>query len=367
MTGRERLIRLFNNQEIDRIPIWLLAPFHPIGCYVDIYKLPCYKRVVEAIDKYCVTFDRRNYDYGFCRNANPNISLENFTEQNGDNVIRGKRMKYKDFELTSYVSKGKDNTKIKKMIDDIDDLMKILEIPYVQPIPDTSAYQREKEELGDRGVMMMSIGDPLVVLYSLMSVEDFAIFTLTEFDKLTEFLDEIYKRMYNDYKYLLENNIGEVFFIVGAEFAGPPVVSPKKFNALSVKYVKGIVDLVRAYGKKSIVHYHGNLYQVLDGIKEINPDGLHTIEAPPIGDCTITQAREKLGNMILIGNIQYDDFRSMTPDQMEQAVKSVIEEGKNGRFILSPTAGPYEENISPQFVDNYIAFVKAGYKYGKLK
>ena len=30
MTSRERLTRLFNGQEVDRTPIWLLAPYHHV-------------------------------------------------------------------------------------------------------------------------------------------------------------------------------------------------------------------------------------------------------------------------------------------------------------------------------------------------
>ena len=60
----------------------------------------------------------------------------------------------------------------------------------------------------------------------MMSAEDFSICTLTDYDKMLDFLDVIYERVYDLYKYYLENGIGDVFFIVGAEFAGPPLVSP---------------------------------------------------------------------------------------------------------------------------------------------
>jgi len=365
MNSRERLTRLFNNQEIDRVPIWLLAPFHSLTYYADIYNLPCYKNIVGHIDKYCDTFDRRHFNTGFCYNANPDIVTSDFEETVGGNVRSGKKTIYKDLEFTRYMQKGKDGTSVKYFVDDAEALASIINIPYTPIEPDVSVYFKEKEELGDRGLMMIDIGDPLGPLYNLMSAEDFSISTIIDYDKILEFTDEMYRRAYQLYKYVLERDVGEVFFIVGAEFAGPPLVSPAKFNDMSVRYVKGIVDLIRSYGKKSIVHYHGQLYHVLDGMKQINPDGLHTIEAPPVGDCTITQARAVLEDMILIGNIQYDDLARRNKQEIDLMVKQAIDEAKGGRFILSPTAGPYESELSDTMIENYIAFIEAGIKYGK--
>jgi uroporphyrinogen-III decarboxylase len=367
LTGRERLTRLFNGEEIDRVPIWLLAPYHRLECYADIYNIPCYKPIIEYIDKYCDTFDRRVFDKGFCYNANPDIKTEKIVEHIGGNRIEKDIIRYKDIVFEKQISTGKDGTKIKPLLEEPEELDKILSIPYVPPEPQLDQFFREEQELGDKGLMMVDLGDPLLPLYHLTSAENFSLWTAIFYDKLLYFMDQIYERVYNYYKYFLDSNAGDVFFIVGAEFAGPPLVSPAKFKEMSVRYVKGIVDLIREYGKKSIVHYHGNLYMIRDGMKEINPDGLHTIEAPPIGDCTITQAREKLGkDIVLIGNIQYDDLTRCTREEIDEIVYSAIEEGKSGRFILSPTTGPYETNLSKRQVENYLAFIEAGIKYGRL-
>jgi len=367
LTSRERLTRLFTGREIDRIPIWLLAPYHRVDYYADIYHLPCYRPIIEYIDKYCDTFDRRNFYTGFCYSASPQIVRTRETRRENGNLIESESVRCKDFTLTRSISSGRDGTRVKYFVEDIDDLQRILELPYQPAEPEAGAYADEQAELGHRGLMMIDIGDPLQPLYHLMSAENFSIFSLTEYDKILEFTDEMYRRVRELYKFLLERNIGEVFFIVGAEFAGPPLVSPAKFSEMSARYVKGIVDLIREYGKWSIVHYHGNLARVLDGMKAIGADGLHTIEAPPIGDCTITKAREALGKeMILIGNIQYDDLVRREPEEIEAMVQSAVEEGKSGRFILSPTAGPYEQEISEQQVGNYLAFIEAGIKYGRL-
>lgn len=364
LTSRERLTRLLNGQEIDRTPIWLLAPYHPVDFYADIYYLPSYQRLLPYIERYCDTLDRRTYPFGVAYNANPEIKRTSWVEKSEKGSEQIEEITYRDFTLRKSVYRGSDGTRVKYFAEDIEDLERLIEIPYVPPTPDVSAYQREKEELGDKGLMMTDVGDPLGVFYHMMSAEDFSIYSLTEYETLLELSDVVYARTLDLYKYLLERDIGEVFFLVGAEFAGPPLVSPDKFSELSVKYVKGIVDLIRSYGKKSILHYHGQLFDVLDGMKQINPDALHTIEAPPVGNCTIAQAREKLGDMILIGNIQYDDLAHLEKDEIIEQVRQAVADGGD-RFILSPTAGPYEEEISEKMVDNYIAFIEAGIKYGK--
>ena len=49
---------------------------------------------------------------------------------------------------------------------------------------------------------------------------------------------------------------------------------------------------------------------------------------------------------------------------MSAEVHSVLTETKGKRFILSPSAGPYEETISPHVVSNYHAFLDAARSVG---
>ena len=365
MNSKERLTRLFNNEQIDRMPIWLLSPYHDVDYYSRIYSNPNYAKLIPYIEEYCDVLDRRNYNQGFC--YNDNFKMTTLVEYYGKDQKTTTTAEYQDYKFEKIIDTTSGQTMMKYFVEEPEDLLDILKVPYKFPLPDISNYQKEKEELGNRGLMMMDLGDPLQPLYHLMKAEDFSMATLTDYDILTEFLDEMQKRVIEYYTYFLENNIGDVFFIVGAEFAGPPMVAPSMFAELSAKYVKTIVDLIRKYGKKSIVHYHGQLKMVLEGMKFINPDGLHTIEAPPIGDCTISEARAVLGDMILIGNVQYDDIINGTKDKVIALTKEACEEGMADRFVLSPSAGPYDDNIKPEAIDNYIEFIKAGIKYGKIK
>ncbi len=368
LSGRERLTRLFENKPIDRVPIWLLTPVRPIGCYVDIRNIECYKPLLPYIDKYCVQLDRWYLDKGFCYNAHPDIKQGYEEVQEGNEFIKRSWVKLGDkITLTKEIRRGPNGPTIKHMVEDPAILDIILDFPYVPAKPNYTNYKKDLEKLGDKGLNMPCQGDPLSPLYSLCNVADFAMWTILEKKRIKRFLDEMNRRCLEHYKHILEQGIGDVFFIVGTEFAGPPLVSPTQFNELSAKYVKGIIDLIKSYGKHSIIHYHGNIKNILDGMNYINPDAIHTIEEPPIGNCPLPVARKALPNTILIGSLQYDELYRLSKKEMNQQVKRMIKEGttRGGRFILSTTAGPYEEFMSEKAINNYINFVNAGLLYGK--
>jgi uroporphyrinogen-III decarboxylase len=122
--------------------------------------------------------------------------------------------------------------------------------------------------------------------------------------------------------------------------------------------------MVHAHGAKVIQHYHGMIKQILPDFLTMNPDALHTIEAPPVGNCTFTEAFQMVRDQIvLIGNIQYDNFRSDTPQQMAEAVRAVLDECRGKRLILSPSAGPYELAISDRVAKNYLTFMETAWNY----
>ena len=86
-----------------------------------------------------------------------------------------------------------------------------------------------------------------------------------------------------------------------------------------------------------------------------------------MGDITLEEFREKVGTSIAIeGGIQIGDIYSLTPDEIEQQVKRVIEmAGKDGALILAPSASPLTRELSGKAFINYKAFTNAAHKYGK--
>ena len=119
--------------------------------------------------------------------------------------------------------------------------------------------------------------------------------------------------------------------MVGSELASPPMVSRDTFRKWIVPYARELIAMIHAHGKYAIQHYHGQIKLILEDFVEMAPDGLHTIEAPPTGNCTWSEAYAVIKDKIaLIGNVQYDLFRSCTPAEMREHVRQVIAEV--GRF-----------------------------------
>jgi hypothetical protein len=50
---------------------------------------------------------------------------------------------------------------------------------------------------------------------------------------------------------------------------------------------------------------------------------------------------------------------------MKRAVRDLLDEVAGRRFILSPSAGPYERTLSSSMAANYLAFMEAGWEFGK--
>lgn len=371
MTNRERLFAVLDGKPVDRIPIWLLFPYHRLNCYTDVRTNPCYTCVFEASKEHAVMLDRRFFGAAIFE---PSVKYRNEDTAESGATVHRQYMQYRDAVLFSEV-REKDGVRAeKKLIQNEDDLRTVAEFPvitdaariYAELDAKLPAYQKEKEDFpAAYGSMMLDLGEPINFIYHSADLLDYPIWSVTQHDTVVLFLEKNMERLRIIYRYALEHDMADVYFLVGSELASPPMVSRDTFRQWVLPYTKELIAMIHQYGKKAIVHYHGQVKEILPDFLEMAPDGLHTIEAPPVGNCTLTDAFAITQNKItLIGNIQYDCFRSYTEDEMRTAVKGVIDEAADRRLILSPSAGPYEDVISEQMQKNYIAFLDAGRQYG---
>jgi len=368
--SREHLFAALNGEPTDRVPVWLLFPYHTTGYYVDVRTHPQYRPVFEASKKYAIILNRRNLSVPL-HTPEVNHRQEELTEASCH--VKRNHVEYRGESIYTQTYTSDSGRKIKKLLASEADLAFYCSLPVETDTERITAeldrqlprYLQEKKEFPEElGAMMLDLGEPIGPLYHASNLEEYAIWSLTHDDLIVDLLDRLMERIRIIYRYCLERSLADVYFLVGSELASPPLVSRQTFQRWYMPHAKELIEMIHAYDKKVIQHYHGQIKEILPDFLTMNPDGLHTIEAPPIGDCTLTEAYDITGGDItLIGNMQYDEFRSLSTEQMSDTVRAVLDECQGKRLILSPTAGPFDEDVPDAVIRNYMVFMKTAWTY----
>ena len=374
MTSRERLFAVLNGEPTDRTPIWLLFPWHEYGAYIDVRGMPKLKRITALAEQYCITLDRRNMGVKWCAG---DVAESWSGTDNAEEKITRHTLSYKGVTLWSEHGVRRGAVVNKKLLDSVEDIEALCEFPVeldekniaAALAPQIEGYGREKAEFPEHfGAMMLDLGEPISLIYHNSNLEELSIASYYEetSDKIASFLARLNEQKKLVYKRTLELGLADVYFMVGSELAAPPMVGIDTFRKWIVPFAKELTAMVHDGGKHVIQHFHGQIKHILPWFVEMGADAVHTIESPPVGNCTITEAYDVVGDKLaLIGNIQYDDFRSMTTEQMRRAVTDLLDEVDGRRFILSPSAGPYDPEIDGRFISNYETFIETGWNYGR--
>jgi hypothetical protein len=247
-----------------------------------------------------------------------------------------------------------------------DDLEAFLSVPYVPPKPDLGGFTAYDEEIGESGVVFISLDDPVMNVHSLLGSETMAIWSVERRDAVIGLVRLFEERILEFVEYLISGGVKGVFAFLGAEYAGPPLQRPKDFREFVTEPMTKIAKVVHDAGSLVHVHCHGPMQEILEDMVELGADCLHPIEAPPLGDTPLAEAKQRVGGQVCLhGNIQVGDLFAETPDVIRGMVKAAIDDaGGGGRFILCPTASPYNPKLSPLVVDNYMAMIDTALEYG---
>jgi len=360
------------------VPIWMLYPRERYGSYVDVHTLPSYRPLMPYIWQDTDWFDRRDIATPpfFTKAARVDVH----TNTCGGWTVTRQTLHTPHGDLTAEHRQDTENAAgatTEHFCKDIADLEKVLAIPYEPVDPDLSSFHSAARKLGDAGLMMANLTMPIGVAYGLTHPETFAIWTLTERETLVRFTRAMFERTYRFLEQALEEGAGPVFFTIGSEFLAPPMGSPVAFDALVAPFDGPLIDLIHRFGGKVIVHHHGNINAILERIADLGADAIQPIEEPPVGDCTMADAKRRIGSrtkaarpsggaVCIVGSVQYDDFARLTPDAMEDLVKRQISDAAlGGGMILAPTAGPYAAHLTQRQQQNILRFIQAGRTWGR--
>lgn len=389
MTSKERLLTVLQHKIPDRIPIstydmtgWHCNPKEnmvkdPVIDYLEknIYGtymsgwwnkeesyLPLMEYIRENADcTYMTTVD--------CNNAYimQNTHIQQRSE--GDSTFTKIILTTPKGDLTQTfrVDKGVYTAwEIEHKIKDDSDIEKFLSIPF-EPIPTDVSYLKKCEEyIGDNGILMIDILDPICEVAGLFDLASFTLTAFTEEKLIIKMLDKVYEQQEYFLKDMLKKGAGPLFRMSGAEYCTPPFLPNEFFKKYVVTYDKQLIRIMHDYGTYARSHSHGKIKTVLRDFLDMEVDAIDPVEAPQSGDITLKEAKKICGdNICLFGNIQLRDLEQLPADQMEEVVRKCVEEGKpGGNFVALPTATPLNVPLSPRTEENFKIFIDTVLKLG---
>ncbi|NPV08670.1 MAG: hypothetical protein HPY83_12025 [Anaerolineae bacterium] len=365
MSSRERLLAAYQSQPVDRVPIrvWGAEPWTKVWH-------PSFRPILDAALEHT----------DLCAGWGPYLNLF-WSDVPVPMQVKDRPSRHEGFvdRVTTYETprgsitqveavstQHKPGRVLKFFVQSEEDALAWLSVPYVPSRPDLSPFFEKRDQLGERGLMMAYIGEPMYHIYTLMGSELMAFWSIEKRDLLREMINAAERRLTDLVFYMLEQGVGPVFGYVGPELCIPPLMTPRDFYEFVVQVDKKFTLPIRQAGKLLWVHCHGGMGPVIEGFLEMGVNCLNPIEPPPNGDITLAEARQRVGDrMCLEGNIEADDMFRSSPERIRELVRTAIEEARGGGFILCPTSGFMEwPTASPTQVNNYLEFIKAGLEFG---
>jgi hypothetical protein len=245
-----------------------------------------------------------------------------------------------------------------------DDVRAFLEIPPAEVgEADISGVLAAEQTLGDTGIVMIDIADPLCLAAEKFHMADFTVIATTEPVLFRALLDRYAAELYPRTEAIARALPGRLWRIVGPEYASPPYLHPRLFHEYVTGYDTPMVQMIQAYGGYARIHCHGRIRMLLDEIASTGCDGLDPIEPPPQGDIQLAEVRERVGQqMVLFGNLESSDLENLPSDQFRRMVQRAIDEGTSGPgrgFVLMPSSCPYGRVLSERALRNYEVMVEA--------
>lgn len=366
MTSKERILATISNQLPDRVPISMVGL---IGWDKNSWEnqQPSYANLMKYIREKTDCIYRIGAIF-------KDVYLEQHRnietwEENGNTYIR-----------TTIVTPKGDLSKLDKKIPNVNtvwhiehfiknekDIERYLSIPNNPKEADISRFKEQEIYLGERGIMMLDFPSPLCIVAELFEFGHFTINAFSHEDLFTRLLDKVFEQQMFYLENMLSKGAGPLFRIVGAEYATPPYLGPEQFHKYVCKYDSQLIKLIHDYGQYARVHCHGRVKEIMPHIIEIDADAIDPLEAPPSGDITLSEAKEKYGDDIcLMGNIQLRDLEYCTSEEIRNIVINCMNDAKRGgNYILMPTASPINVPLSPITEENYRVMIDTALRFGQ--
>jgi len=370
MNSRERILTALSCRAPDRVPI---STYELVGYNSKAFENndPSYACLMQAIRERtdCICMWDPGSNATFLASSFPaEMDVKEYREGNVTIQKRTLHTREGDLSQTTKVIDGVHTTwQTEHWCKSLDHVNAALSVPYEPLEYDTSDYARIKEEVGDHGIIMTSLADPLWLAADLMSFGNYTVWARTETEHFARIVAAMHERVMENLRRMLEVNMVDLYRICGPEYATPPFLPPEFFKRFVVPYVSEMVDLIHSKEARARFHCHGRIGQLLDMILQTGSDGIDPCEAPPDGDITLREVKKRIGKgMCIFGNLQLKLLEHGTGVNVENAVEECMASAKKGGgYVIMPTAAPIHSPLARKTEENYLRFIEAALEYGK--
>lgn len=337
MTSRQRLLASMRFEKVDRVPV---APF---GLGRLDANSSMAKELIEKTDPFIDCGVAGDYFFG--------ADCETESRREGDTVVTIRRTPlgdlrqvYRYTEITSAC--------IEHYLKTPEDAEKFLSIPYVAPPVDASEFHALKKEIGEQGLVLVTVCDAVMLPATLLSPDDFCLWWADHPDLMTE-LTAIGSKRVNDWTRRLCEAGVDAFRVVGGEYASVQL-GPGGLDRLVLEQDRELVDIIHSFGGIVLYHNHGPVMRYLSRFAHIGMDVLDPLEAPPWGDADLRAARAECGERVAFaGNLDDMEILEKLPaQQVRQLALERLEAAGDRGFILGGTSsGTYTEKAARNFIE----------------
>jgi len=139
---------------------------------------------------------------------------------------------------------------------------------------------------------------------------------------------------------------------ISSPYAGSSLISLDSYKDLVLNSVRVLAQAIRSVKGKSYLHTCGFIADRIDVFVETEVDGIECMDPPPLGDMLLSDAKQRVGDYIFLkGNIDSVNVLLRGEDaEVDQVIKETIQTGmRGGRYILS-TACSVAPKVPPRRV-----------------
>lgn len=369
LTSRERLMRIFRGEEIDRpaLKLWGAAP--TVGWQLHEAYRPVSALAAEVTDLFA---GAGGFGLDPMFGTDRGTKADSWKEETGDSLWLDCRTVLHtpkgDLEKVFRQSQiGDPGYTMEYYVKDGEDVEKLLSIPYAAPSGmKKEFYDEAVSALGERGIVMIDLPHAAYFAHQMMGSETLAYLSVDARELLDELISVYAKRIYAHVKRILETGIEQpVFGWCGPELFLPPLLGPRDFDDFVYKYDKPVCDLIHEHGGYVWVHSHGRVRHFIERFIDMGVDVLNPLEPETAnnGDVDLEEVSGTFGGRIgLEGNIEIQEILLSSKERIADLIDRCVAAGrKSGRFILCPSAG-YMEYARPteRYIGNLLFYMRYG-------